>query len=129
MDKASFTPMEIDNMTSILLGVNIHARVEWDESKVQANGWDNNLRVLARVTYDTDAAGPAKVGVQLQSPTDVLPRVGSGRTGRCRRRLSLLFPIREMSGDSRSIYPMRLKADLSWDGGRTTLCRDIEWRK
>ena len=128
MDKASFTPMEIDNMTSILLDVKILARVEWDEKKIQSNSWDNNLRVLAQVTYDTDAVGPAKAGVQLQPPTGVLPGWSVGGPDNAADGYTL-FPIREMGGDSGSVYPMRLKADLSWDKGRTEVWRDIEWRK
>ena len=128
MNRGSFNSMEIDNMTSILLGVKILARVEWDDRKLQGNSYENNLRVLARVMYDNDCTGPMKAGLLLQPPSGVMPGWAVGGPDQAADGY-ILFPIREMSGDSRSVYPMRLRADLTWEGGRTELWRDIEWRK
>ena len=83
--------------------------------------------VDAKLAYDPEAVGPAKVTYDISLPEEGLPgwiqtdspeEVESGYT-----RFSLRAPFPARRGDHR----LRVKATLAWQGGQTEVVRDVEW--
>jgi hypothetical protein len=113
---AGFEPWEIRNMTLTLLGC-----------EVLAKAWGTpSPTLIAKLLYDVDAIGPAKVEYEIELPDTGLPgwimtSRSSGPEGYYQFGIRVPFP------PERGSHTLRVKATLTWDGGQTEAWRDVEW--
>jgi len=113
---AVFEPWEIRRMTQALLGCELIAKASGIPSPT----------LIAKLRYDTDAIGPAKVDYEIELPDKGLP--GWIMTGRTMRPDGYVeFGIRVPFPPERGVSTLRVKATLTWDGGQTEVWRDVEW--
>jgi hypothetical protein len=117
LENVAFQPEEIRRMTAELFGCELLAKAWGTPSPL----------VDAKLAYDPEAVGPAKVSYDIALPEDGLPGwiqadppegVESGYT-----RFSLRAPFPPRRGE----YRLRVKATLAWEGGETEVVRDVEW--
>ena len=112
---AVFEPWEIRNMTLTLLGC-----------EVLAKAWGiPSPTLIAKLLYDVDAAGPAKVAYEIELPDTGLPgwimtNRSLGSEGYAQFGIRVPFP------PERGSHTVRVKATLAWEGGQTEVWRDVE---
>jgi len=113
---AVFEPWEIRDMTLTLLGC-----------EIRATAWGApSPTLLAKLVYDTDAIGPAKALYEIGLPDEGLP--GWMMTSRSLGPEGYAqFGIRVPFPPERGNHKIRVKATLSWEGGRTEAWREVEW--
>jgi hypothetical protein len=123
---ARFQPAEVDKMAGILLGMELPSRVVVDKPEIINSG--RYIHVLAKLTYDENAIGPAATtSLQLVAP-DGLPGwavdnpvvVQDGYTQ---------FDLRQPTELGPGRYIFKVKATLGWDKGKVELWRDVELRR
>jgi alpha-glucosidase (family GH31 glycosyl hydrolase) len=113
---AVFEPWEIRGMTRDLLGCELLAKASGIPSPT----------LIAKLKYDTDAIGPAKIDYEIELPDKGLPgwimtKRSAGPEGYAEFGMRAPFP------PERGVSTIRVKATLTWEGGRTEVWRDVEW--
>ncbi len=120
-----FEPEELSKMTATLLGLNLQARMVWDNPQPHFVG--PYLHVYSKLEYDRDIAGEADVKLQIELPQDALPGWGqlpSHDAGNGYTAFELFYPTPSRPDGQ----TMRIKAHLTWPGGETDITREMEWR-
>jgi hypothetical protein len=113
---AVFEPWEIRDMTFTLLGCEIHAKASGAPSPT----------LLAKLVYDTGTIGPAKIDYEIALPEAGLP--GWMMTSRSMAPEGYAqFGVRVPFPPDRGSHTLRVKATLTWEGGKTEAWRDVEW--
>jgi hypothetical protein len=113
---AVFEPWEIRSMTLSLLGCEVLAKASGTPSPT----------LIAKLKYDADVTGPAKVAYEIGLPDSSLPgwimtNRSAGSEGYAQFGIRVPFPPPAGS------HTLRVKATLTWDGGQTEVWRDVEW--
>jgi alpha-glucosidase (family GH31 glycosyl hydrolase) len=113
---AVFEPWEIRSMTDNLLGCEVVAKASGIPSP----------SLIAKLKYDADAIGPAKVAYEIVLPDTGLPgwtmtTRSAGPEGYAQFGIRVPFP------PERGSHTIRVKATLTWDGGQTEVWHDVEW--
>jgi hypothetical protein len=112
---AVFEPWEIRSMTDNLLGCEVLAKASGTPSPT----------LIAKLKYDAEATGPAKVAYEI-----VLPETGLPGWTMTTRSLGpegyAQFGIRVPFPPAQGSHTIRVKATLTWDGGQTEVWRDVD---
>jgi hypothetical protein len=113
---AVFEPWEIRSMTDNLLGCEVVAKASGIPSPT----------LIAKLKFDADAIGPAKVAFEIVLPESGLPgwtmtTRSAGPEGYAQFGIRVPFP------PERGSHTIRVKATLTWDGGQTEVWHDVEW--
>jgi hypothetical protein len=103
-------------MTLTLLGCEVLAKASGTPSPT----------LIAKLKYDADAIGPAKVAYEIGLPDSSLPgwimtTRSPGSEGYAQFGIRVPFP------PQRGSHTLPVKATLMWDVGQTEVWRDVEW--
>jgi hypothetical protein len=112
---AVFEPWEIRSMTLNLLGCEVLAKASGTPSPT----------LIAKLKYDADVIGPAKVAYEIVLPDTSLPgwtmtTRSAGPEGYAQFGIRVPFPPAQGS------HTVRVKATLVWEGGQTEAWRDVD---
>jgi len=126
IENVTFESEEVRKMTAALLGLDLHARVVWDDPEKHFVG--PYLHVQAKLDYDSDLTGPATVAMQIELPESNPPGWGRNPTVQAANgytQFDIFYPFPEKP----SGQVFRVKAALTWDGGRVETYKEVEWRQ
>jgi hypothetical protein len=116
IENAQFSPAEISEMTTTLLGCVLAAK---------ANG-TSSPSIMGRLDYDSESLPDAQVIYELSLPPENLPDWGE-----VRRTLDdqhfIHFEIQAPLPSSPGAQLIRVKATLKWSGGHIEMTRDVQW--
>lgn len=122
----NFEPEELRKMTAMLLGLELHTRIIWDNPAKHFAG--PYLHLQAKLDYDSELIGTAKTALQIQLPEEGLPGWGQNPTAQAGNGYSQ-FDIFYPSPVKPNGQVIRVLADLTWDGGQVSTWREAEWRQ
>jgi hypothetical protein len=125
LDRANFEPEEIRKMTMELLGCKLIART-YDVPFKYWGGPNPYPVIQTKLVYDQDAIGPAKVTYDIWLPEEGMPGwvqlmpptlSDAGYT-----QFNLRAPFQTGPGK----HSFKVKAQVTWDGGRVEVLRDVQ---
>jgi alpha-glucosidase (family GH31 glycosyl hydrolase) len=123
--RAAFEPEEIQKMTLELLGCNLVARAYSNPMRDVHD--EPTPAIQAKLLYDSDAIGPAKITYKIELPDEGLPgwvqshpptAVDPGYT-----QFNIMTPYETGLG----ARTFRVDAEITWDGGHVETARDVQW--